>query len=295
MAATVSRSIALCTAISALLSISTLHAAEADGSMTWKPYVVVNGEADDAESSQALIEVGSLVGYGWIRAGVGRATLSDTETAIDTDLLKLSGGFSIKAIDTSAGLIHRSDGDGFEQQDFAFSLGWQGVRAAVGIDVFVRSAESETVTSVRRRRQNPREIRLTESIDGTGYGLHADVDVTPALTVFGSWMTYDYDIATNHPLLARFSLLNASGITRSEAFLDQSISAGLTYHFLSAALTGQYLHDEALVEDDVTDSLQLSLQFLIGQHWSITPMAGVSDNDLLGSTVFGGLSIGYSW
>lgn len=263
---------------------------------TWRPYIVVSAEVDDAESSQALLEVGSAIGAGgWIRASAGQATLAETSGTIETNLLKLTGGLSIKAIDMSAGFVHRSDGAGFEQQDASVGLGWQGSRAAIGLDVFLREAESETVTSVQRRRRNPREVRITESIDGTGYGLHADFDVTPSLTLFASWMMYDYDIATNHPLLARFSLLNGSGITRSEAFLDTSINAGMTRHFQRASLTAQYMHDEALVPDDVTNSLQLSLQIVLGEHWTMTPMIGTSENELLGSAVFGGLALGYNW
>jgi hypothetical protein len=262
----------------------------------WSPYVIVSGEADDAESSQAMLELGSSIGSaGWIRGGIGRAELADREDPIDTKLFKLGGGASVAAVDLAIGLIHRADGDAFKQQDWAFALGWQLGRGSIGADVFIRSAESETVTSVRRRRLNPREVRLVESIDGTGYGLHGDFDVMPALTVFASWMKYDYDIETNRPVLSRLSLLNGSGITRSEAFLDSAFNAGLTYHFVHASLTGQYMHDEALVAADVTDSLQLSVLFMIGSHWSITPMAGVSDNDLQGNTAFGGLSVGYTW
>lgn len=294
MTDSVSRALALCAVIAAALPAATLHAEEAEDGIEWHPYVIVSGDVDDADSSQALLEVGTSIGAtGWIRAGVGRAELAETD--IETDVLQLGGGLSIKAIDASAGIAHRSDGDGFEQRDWNFSLGWQGARGAIGVDVFVRDAESETVTSVTRRRLNPRSVRITESIDGTGYGVHADFDFTPALTAFGAWMTYDYDIATNHPILLRLSVLNGSGITRSEAFLDQSYSAGLTYHFSYAALTARYLHDEALVEDDITDAFELSLQILLGEHWSVTPMAGIADNDLLGDSVFGGLSIGYTW
>lgn len=89
--------------------------------------------------------------------------------------------------------------------DWSFALGWQFGRGSLGADVFIRSAEAETVFSVQRRRANPRAVRVTESIDGTGYGLHGDFDMTPAFAVFASWMKYDYDIETNRPLLARFS------------------------------------------------------------------------------------------
>lgn len=290
MTISVARALVLCTAICAA---TTLRAEESD-SIEWRPYVSVSGEADDADSSQGLLEVGTSIGAaGWLRAAAGRAELAETD--IETNVLQLGGGLSIKAIDMAAGIVHRSDGEGFEQRDWNFALGWQGSRGAIGVDVFVRDAESETLTSVTRRRQNSRAVRITESIDGTGYGVHADFDFTPALTAFGAWMTYDYDIATNHPILLRLSLLNGSGVTRSEAFLDESCSVGLTYHFVNAALTGHYSRDEALVADDVTDSFQLSLQLSFGEHWSLTPMAGIAENDLLGDSAFGGLSIGYHW
>ena len=274
-----------------------VHAVEEKSSApAWSPYIVASAEADDADSSQALLELGSSIGdAGWIRGGVGRATLADTEDRIETKLFKLAGGASIAAVDLEAGLVHRADGDAFKQQDWAFALGWQFGRGSIGADVFVRSADSETVTSVRRRRLNPREIRIVESIDGTGYGLHGDFDIAPSLTAFASWMKYDYDIETNRPILARFSLLNGSGITRSEAFLDRSISAGFTYHFVHVSLTGIYIQDAALVADDITNTVQVSALVMIGNHWSVTPMAGVSDNDLRGRTAFGGLAVGYTW
>jgi hypothetical protein len=273
-----------------------VHAADDTDAATWSPYVIVSGEADDADSSQAMLELGASIGASsWIRGGVGRAELADTNSPIETDLFKLSGGISVAAVDLSGGFIHRADGDAFKQQDWAFALGWQLGRGSIGADAFMRSAETETIVSVQRRRLNPREIRIAESVDGTGYGLHGDFDITPAFTVFASWMKYDYDIETNRPILARLSLLNGSGITRSEAFLDRSFAAGMTYHFVHASLNAQYMHDEALVEDDGTDSLQLSIMTMIGDHWSVTPMAGVSDNDLQGRAVFGGLSVGYTW
>jgi hypothetical protein len=287
----VSRIVQTCAALAAFAPLVT-HAEE----VTWSPYIVVSGEKDDAESSQAMVELGSSLGAaGWIRGGVGRATLADTEDRIETKVFKLAGGASIAAVDLEAGLAHRADGDAFKQQDWAFALSWQFGPGSIGADAFIRSADSETVTSVRRRRLDPREIRVVESIDGIGYGLHGDFDVTPSLTAFASWMKYDYDIETNRPLLARLSLLNGSGITRSEAFLDRSLSAGLTYHFTHVSLTGMYMHDEALVEDDVTDTVQVSALMMIGDHWSITPMAGFSENDVHGSTGFGGLAIGYTW
>jgi hypothetical protein len=48
-------------------------------------------------------------------------------------------------------------------------------------------------------------------------------------------------------------------VTRSEAYLDSSLSTAMTYHFTQASLTAQYMHDEALTEEDVTDSFQFSL------------------------------------
>jgi hypothetical protein len=273
-----------------------VNAADDPGAVVWSPYIVVSGEADDAHSSQGLIEVGSSIGAsGWIRGGMGRATLANTEGKVETDVFMLGGGASIAAVDLDIDVTHRADGDAFKQQDWGFAASWQFGRGSIGADVFIRSADAETVTSVRRRRLDPREVRIVESIDGTGYGAHGDFDITPALTAFARWMEYDYDIETNRPILARFSLLNGSGITRSEAFLDRALAAGMTYRFTHASLTGEYMHDEALVANDATDLLQLSLLILIGDHWSLTPMAGVSDNDLQGNTGFGGLSVGFSW
>jgi hypothetical protein len=55
------------------------------------------------------------------------------------------------------------------------------------------------------------------------------------------------------------------------------------------------MHDAALVEDDVTDSAVLAVLVLLGDHWSLTPSAGVSDNELRGKTAFGGLSVSYGF
>jgi hypothetical protein len=279
--------------------IACLPAYAADEESTtpaWSPYVTLTAETDESESSQVAIDLGSSIGAGgWIRGGVGRLELADDDEEIGTDVFTLAGGASIKAIDVSAALVHRTGDKGFKQQDGSFALGWQGSRGAIGGDVFIRQADSETVISVQRRRLDPRELHIVESIDGRGYGIHGDFDITPALTVFASWMTYEYDIDTNRPILARLSLLNGSGVTRSEAYLDSSLSTAMTYHFTRASLTGQYMHDEALTKDDITDSLQLSLLIFRGDHWSLTPMLGASKNDLLGDTVYGGLSLGYTW
>ena len=139
MTDSVSRALALCAVMATALPAATLRAAEADHGIEWHPYVIVSGEADDADSSQALLEVGTSIGAtGWIRGGVGRAELAETD--IETDVLQLGGGLSIKAVDAAAGIAHRSDGDGFEQRDWKFALGWQGARGVIGVDIFVRDA-----------------------------------------------------------------------------------------------------------------------------------------------------------
>ena len=284
--------------ITTLLSCALLAAAthaQSDVS-THSPYIAVNGTVDEDDNSSANFEFGLPIGrYAWLFAGGGQRESSSGSDDLSTDVWRLGGGLGNEHLELNASYVHRKD-DSFKQDDWLLSLDWRGSRGGMGADYFVRHSDAETTTSIRRRRLAPRSIRISESLDGEGFGAHGDIEVTEQVNVFASAMFYDYDdVASNHPYLSRLLYLSGSGVTREEAFLDRSFGIGATYRFSSMSLTLQHWRDKAWQTEEVTDTTELSVLVLFGDHWSVAPSIGYSDGDIDGSVAFGVVTIGYNW
>jgi hypothetical protein len=272
------------------------HTAHAESDVARSAYVAIGGTLDEDGSTTANVELGLPFGqFAWVYAGAGRDEAQNDIEDLNADTLSAGFGLGGRSIEFNVGYDRRKDGSAFEQDDWMISLDWRGARGGIGADVFVRSADAETVASIQRRRRAPLSGRIVESLDGEGYGLHGDFDVTDQLNLFASAMTYDYDaVDTNHPLLSRLLFLSGSGVTRDQAFLDHSIGVGAAYWFTNTVLTVQCFRDEVLETKDVTNTGLLSLTVLLGEHWSITPSLGYSDGEN-GEAGFGGLTVSYDW
>jgi hypothetical protein len=289
------RPVLLCVAL-----LATATSAVADEASPHPAYAALSISADDADNSSTVAEVGLPLGsHAWIHAGFGKSEAESEgprdDEDLDADAMSVGLGVGGRRFEFSTNYVQRKDG-AFKQDDWAFAFDWRGERGGLGADAFVRSAEAETTTSVRARRLQPRTIRIVESLDATGFGVHGDVDVGENLNLFAAAMTYDYDdVSSNHPYLSRLLFLNGSGVTRDQAFLEKFFGVGATYRFSSVSLTAQYLRDEALETGDITNTGELAVLILLGDHWSLTPSIGYSASDLDGGIAYGGLVVGYHW
>jgi hypothetical protein len=269
--------------------------AAADDASARSRYVTLNVDGDEVQNRQSSIELGMPIGqYGTLHGSYGQNEADYAGEDLTTDVASIGLGASGEHVEFAIDYLHRADDAAFVQNDVIASLGWRGTLGGVGVDVFSRNADDETVASIQRRRRDPRIIRLVESVDGVGYGAHGDFDVTPELNLFASAMTYDYDRDTNHPFLSARLFTVGSGLTRDQAFLDNTLGLGASYRFSLVSLTGQYFRDEALATSEITDTLELTAIILLGEHWSIAPRVGVS-KDERDSVVFGGVGMGFNW
>ncbi|MFL6617154.1 MAG: hypothetical protein ACJ8MH_01045 [Povalibacter sp.] len=262
-------------------------------------YAALSTETDDADGRNLLGEFGLPLGQpGWLHLAVGSSTIKMIDEDVDSTLASIAGGFDTERVSVEVSYSYREDSDTFEQQDLHGSVTLNGARGSIGLDLFHRSAEDETVTSIERRRRDPLSIRTTQSVDGTGIGAHMRFDATQALQLFAAGMTYDYDSDVRGPaFLDRFPrlALRISGVSRDQAFLDDTLRGGLTYRFANASITAQYIRDRELNTEEVTGSTEISANIALGNAWAIAPWIGQSSNDTDGDVLYGGLTVSVIW
>lgn len=258
--------------------------------------LTVSATIDDEDNTTTFAEVTVPAGqYFWLYGGIGASDAQDTQRDVSSDLLSLGIGASVQQFDMAVGFIDR-DGDEISQEDLTATIQWHVGRGGVGVNFFQRNAESETTTSLQRRRVQPRVVRVVESLDGHGFGIHGNLDVTDAINVYVGYMGYDYaEVNSSHPFLSRVLSFNGSGVTRDLAFIEEAFQTSLTYRWASASVSAHYLRDEALETADVTDTFEISALWFIGDYWSLSPVVGYSDSEHFGSIGYAGVSIGYNW
>ena len=285
-----------CTVAALLVAASTSVAADLERAEPQRDFTI-GGEADDADARQLYATAGFPLGQkGWTDLSLGKAQASTDLEKVDTTIASVAAGVTTQHVALTARYTHREDSKSFRQQDLGGRFTLLLRKAAVGVDVFVRSAESETITSIQRRRLDPLAVRITESIDGYGIGLHADVEPAENLTLAAGFMKYDYEHTTNRPaLLQRLALRGISVVTRDQAFFDTSARAGATYRFASFDLTGDYYFDRVLGTGDKIHTGQLTATVPVGERWTVMPWAGYSSNDPFASVGFAGLNVSVLW
>lgn len=286
----------LCAVVLMLATVSAAVAATVEKEPLPRDFTV-GFEADDADGQQFYAIAGFPLGSkGWTDLSLGQAQIRTDIDEIETTIASLGLGLTTDRVELSARYTHREDSDSFREQDIGGRLTWLLPKGALGMDVFFRSAESETITSIQRRRRDPLAVRITESIDGYGLGLHAEWQPTQNLTLSTGFMKYDYESTTNRPnLLQRLALIGITGITRDQAFFETSARAGATYSFESFDLTLDYYLDRALDTGDEMHTGQLTASVPVGERWMLTPWAGYSSNDPFASSAYAGLSMSVLW
>ena len=234
---------------------------------------------------------------GWTELRVGRLTAEADESGFHATTAGLAAGYQLAdAIDVSGAYVYREDSDSLEQHDFKGDITYQGAAGSIGIDLFLRSAEYETLASIERRRRDPVSIRIADSIEGRGLGLHGSVYASPRLALFVAAMVYDYDEPAELPAgLTRWERVTVSGITRDDVWLQDTVSVAATYEFAKLTLTADVTRDTTLYTDEKVLSSSLLASISLAQRWIVSPWIGYSDADQSGSTAFGGVELSVSW
>ena len=290
--------LALLTGLASLASATQGWATEE--SLAGTRYASLGTEADDDHSRVVTGALGLPVGgHGRLDFGLGRSRVLTLDAAsVDSTFASVDAGIDMDRWETQIGYAYRKDSDSFHQHDLTGTVSYVMDNSKLGLDLFYRSAEDETTTSVQRRRRDPRSVRTVESIDGRGIGLHGDIDVSDSVRLSVSGMVYDYDRDLDAPaFLARFPRLGLrlSGVTRDEAFLDNTARASIDYSFDLVTLTATYIRDEELDTHDITGTGELSADLPLGERWLLTASAGYSSSEAQDGVAFAGLAVSVMW
>jgi hypothetical protein len=253
--------------------------------------------ADEVDSQDLTAELGLPLGErGWLHVGLGSSRTSLNTGIIDTRVAALTAGFDAGRVEMAGSYAYRDDGDAFTQHDLIAQLTWRAARGYAGIELFYRSADAESVASIERRRGDPLSIRIEESIEGTGVGARAGIQLAQSVEVFASGMTYDYENTTNRPaLFQRLPTLQLSGISREEAFLESTWTIGTTLSIRSVAVTASFTRDRSALLQEITDTSDLTLDIPLSDRWNVAPQIGYSDSDFAGGITFGSVHLSVVW
>ena len=258
----------------------------------------ISSEFDDADFRELQAEFAVPVGAtGWAQLDLGTTTASlNNNDDVDMSSVGVRTGFSSGNFDWQAMYTYREDGSSYTQHDLFGGFTYIASRGTLGLDLFYRSAESESITSIQRRFRDPLAIRVVESTEGTGIGAHGELYVTKHVTLSSGVMVYDYDDTSNMPTrLAQLQRVTLSGVTRDEAYLKDSINVGVTYEFAVLSLGAIYYRDREVESDIVTDTAELYANLALTEHWALAAWVGhamAEDEDEL---TYGGARISVVW
>jgi hypothetical protein len=264
-------------------------------------YAALSVEADDADFSRLGGAVAVPLGQSaWAQLDLATTSASLEGDDVDTALAGLTLGFSAGRVDYGVEYTYLEDGSDYTQHDFEGGFTYIASRGSVGLDLFYRNADYETIASIQRRFRDPLAVAVTETTEGTGIGVHGDIIVLPHVTLFGSAMTYDYDNSSTLPArLARLQRIALSGVTRDQAFLRDSINVGITYGFSIASLSAVYYRDSQVEGGAVTDTGELAADFPLGEplgtQWMLATWIGYSVTEQESGLTYGGARISVVW
>lgn len=284
-----------------IISVSSGLVASPSRAEPMKGYSVsLAAEAYEADSRSWNALLGLPLGKrGWAELSYGNAHTTvdsdaDKHTSVDTNNLGAGAGVDLGRLELAFGYAYRKDREVLEQQDFTALAGYRGDRIAIGVDFFLREAQVETLTSLERRYRDPLAVQVTESLDGTGIGLHGQAELTGRFTVFASAMSYDYD-STSDDLPTLLSRTQLSSATRNQAFLDQALVAGFAYRLDTFTVTADVAHDRLLDTGQHVQTLTGRVDVPVGAHWLLSVWGGYSDPDDPPGVGFGGAMASISW
>jgi hypothetical protein len=260
-----------------------VSAAQADG--TGGYVATASAQADENDNRQWFSKLAvPLADHAWLQASIGRTELAD-EAAGDLQTVGAALGAGTASLDVAVEFAQRRGDARFRQRDWAATLDWHGERGGLGADAFLRSAEGTSQTSSQ------------------GFGLHANFALTPRAALFGGAMRYSHEFSVEanapQPGTPLSSLLGTppvlSGVWREQAYIDRSYRIGGSYRLRSAAVNAQYFRDSIANTGAVSNTVQLQAEFLLAEHWLVSPMIGLSSADSEQQVGYGGLTVGYAW
>jgi len=297
------------------------HADSDDSYVSAMRYVSLDAQGDNNDSRQYSGTGSFTLGkYFWLQGSVGK--LKDDSNSDLGDLTNFGVGAGVKGehLQFTANFSHYKNDADYTQKDVAVALDWIEKRFSFGLDGFHRSSDDVTAQSVTDTYPllgtTTIAARAEQELTGKGFGAHASVNITEALSVSVGGMGYSYSndvhvttevAAAQAPAIAqilqrritarlqdRLNSLSSGGVTRNVTPLDSTYNVGVSYLFGVASVSAQYVRDKILDSDSITNSYILGASIFAGDHWTLSPIIGESKSDS-GNITFGGLSVSYNW
>lgn len=260
-------------------------------------YAALSVAADDADFSRVGGEIAVPLGRNtWLELNVGAIEGSSRTEDGDATFAGLTLGSSAGLLSFDVEYMYREDGFEYTQHDMEGGFTYAASYGSIGLDLFYRHADQETVASIERRVRDPLAITVNATSKGVGIGTHGDLILSEHLTLFGSAMIYDYDSSSSlPPRLGRFAKIALSRVTRDEAYLRDTINVGVTYGFSLVSLSAAYYRDRVFEGGEVTDTGELAADFPLGERWMLVAWIGHSVTEQESGLTYGGARISVIW
>jgi hypothetical protein len=225
----------------------------------------------------------------------GRTTIDDDEDQFDS----VFGGADLAYLGDSVegGVVLRisDDSEDIRNSIIRTYATFAGSRGLAGIDVQYRESDGSIVTTIEGPRGR-RSRTVVQDVTGYGYGAHGVLMLNEHWMLFGDFMLFDYDVPElSLPFAERFAFLQRSVLTIEEAFLDSSLGAGLSYAFGNDSISLEVMHFAGLDSDRDTLQSQIKYDHGFADRYRMELLAGVSDDDYQGDTLFGGIRLSMEW
>lgn len=128
-----------------LLASTAVAFGEDDPNTTGYAALSVDGDQENSRNLQGLL--GFLFGSGWAEVRAGRLTAEADGSGFDATSAALAAGYAVGPVDLSVSYAYREDSDSLEQHDLRGDITYLGSSGRIGLDLFLRSAEYETLVS----------------------------------------------------------------------------------------------------------------------------------------------------
>ncbi|MGI9235406.1 MAG: hypothetical protein ACR2RD_17370 [Woeseiaceae bacterium] len=246
-------------------------------------FVLGGGVEGDTEEGLAVTVLGEfgLTEQTWLSAGLSHNTAESAfRQDLDTWFADLGIDHWWKPVGIRAGIAYWGDNDTLDSTDLRASVYWRG-------DKFSISGEYERRDFDVLFPGNDQIPSREGEFSADGLGMSARIDITDAVNIGLSGISYDYDVNlkldSNRPLLqllsfSRFSLINSLVDNRATASLAVDVGER-SWQFAVATWKGE-------VDGGRTKSATVRFLTPMNDRSDIEFALGVDDSELYGNVTF---------
>lgn len=259
----------------------------ADGGLLWA--LGLGAQVDDDSNRSLLAHLDLLFDERTalsFTAGRSRSPSDRADVAADIAGIALDHRFG--RIGTALTLERWGESGSVESRDRALELYWDAPAFRIGVEREHRDIDigfSFTgPLGVERSGEAPVDA------DGTRVALSVELGEAWRAYLSAARIDYSRDLAVL-PRIARLNLLSTSTLTLAQSLIDRDTVVGAERLIGRRALNLTWARDRSGVDGSEVESLSGAYLFGAGARVDLELNVGVSDSDLLGSSVFGGVLV----